>query len=364
MIIVKGRVEINKKIFFPTFILMVLFSMHCSENEWRGRIYNEDGARVVENYGEGLWGDNINEIISFIKEISLGKESGEDYLMFHTDIDISVDLNLNIYVLDSGNHRFIKFDKNGNYVWSVGRKGQGPGELQRPLKIKINPQQEICILDGFFRVHIYDNQGKYKRTIRLENSTEDFQYINNQRIFVRTHILNQTGLAATINSNEFKIIEKFSVDYAYGPKISGGGNIGGDIKYIQNIIYMVLPDKYEIRKYDLNGKLLQKIRRDFKFEPPEVKRLERGFLISGKTKLGPCFLDKRGLLINEVFQIIGESEEDFELIFFLDFFNDKGKFLGSYKLPAWTKLIAIDSECKYYFVTLNPFPGIIRSALK
>jgi hypothetical protein len=126
-----------------------------------------------------------------------------------------------------------------------------------------------------------------------------------------------------------------------------------------------LPDKYEIREYDLNANLLREIKRDFDFESPIVKKLQGGgFAIGGKTKLGPCFLDKNGLIISEVFQIKGNSEKDFKFIFFLDFFNSDGKFLGSFLLPEWTKLIKIDSDNKYYFVTLDPIPSVIRSSIR
>lgn len=344
--------------------MILVFVIHCSESKWKGKIYKEQDAVVIENYGAGLWGDIIDDKISFNKEISLGKMSGEDYLMFNNSIDVAVGSDLNIYVLDMGNHRFIKFDKKGNYRWTAGRKGQGPGELQNPQKIRIKPQKEVCVLDGNFLIHIYDIHGKYKDTIRLEQSTEDFQYIDDQRIFVRTPIPNYTGLAAAISSNEFEMIKEFPVDYPYGPKISGWGDIGGDIQWIQNAVYMVLPDKYEIRKYDLNGKLLQKIKRDFKFEPPEVKRRGGGFRISRKNRMGLCFFDqKRGCLINQFFQIIGENEPDIEIVFYLDFFNDGGKFLGSFKLPGPRRLMAIDSDGKYYFVNYDPFPGVIRSSL-
>jgi hypothetical protein len=160
-------------------------------------------------------------------------------------------------------------------------------------------------------------------------------------------------------------MKEFPIEYPYGPKIPGSGNIGGDIRYMDDKIYMVLPDKYEIREYSLDGKLLRKIKRDFDFEPPMVKRLDGGgFAIGGKTKLGPCFVDKNGFIINEVFQIQGDSDTDFQLVFFLDFFSSDGKFLCSHRLPEWTRLAMVDTENKFYFITLDPFPSVIRSSLQ
>ena len=354
-----------KKLLLFFIILGSISAFFCSKSEWKGRTYTEDGVPVIESHGPGIWGDYIDKKISFSEDFMLGKESGEDYVMLHTDIDVAVDPEANIYVLDIKNNRFIKFDKDGNHIWTTGKQGQGPGELQRPSKIKINPHQEICILDGFFKVHFYDSDGNYRRTIRLDRAIEDFQYMRDGRIFAQTTIPQQTGLGGAYFSGQFEFLEKFPVEYPYGPKISGGGYIGGKIEYIEEKIYMVLPDIYEIREYDENGNLSRKIKRDFSFDPPVVKRLEgRGFSIGGRTKLGPCFIDQSGFLINQVSQIKGETEKDMELQFLLDFFRDDGKFLGSYLLPEWTKLIAVDSDNKYYFVTISPFPKVIRSTLE
>jgi len=359
--------ERNLKKSLLSFILLgSLVAFFCSKSEWMGRTYTEDGVPVIENHGPGIWGENINKKISFSEDFTLGKESGENHVMFHTDIDVAVDPDANIYVLDMRNNRFLKFDKDGNHLWTAGKQGQGPGELLGPSKIKINPyHQEICVLDSFFKLHIYDLEGYYNRTIRSDRAIEDFQYLSDERIFAQITIPQQTGLAGAYLNSQFEFLEKFPAEYSYGPKISGGGYIGGNIEYIQDIIYMVLPDIYEIREYDGNGNLLRKIKRDFSFDPPEVKRLERGgFSITGRTKIGPCFRDKRGFLINQVSQIKGETEKDIEVQFFLDFIRNDGKFLGSYFLPKWTKLISVDFYNKYYFVTISPFPKVIRSTLE
>lgn len=58
-----------------------------------------------------------------------------------------------------------------------------------------------------------------------------------------------------------------------------------------------------------------------------------------------------------------KPEQEVEVKFYLDFFNEKGQFLGSYKLPEETKLNTIDHEDNFYFVQQEPFPRVIRSTL-
>ncbi len=203
------------------FIFICMLPSRCSREPWEGRIYKENGVKVIESHGSGLWGEIIEDKIDFITELTIGEEVGENHLVFHSSLDVAVDSNQDIYVLDKRNHRFMKFDSKGNHIWTSGRQGQGPGELQNPNKIKITPSKGICILDGSDKIHFYDLQGRY----------------------------------------------------------------------IQNRIYMLLPDTYEIREYDVDGTFIRKIRRDFKFTPPEVKRIGvGGFSVSSRTRLGPIYL--------------------------------------------------------------------------
>lgn len=107
----------------------------------------------------------------------------------------------------------------------------------------------------------------------------------------------------------------------------------------------------------------EKIKRKIELKPPEIKAYKGGLSIGSKYRLGPCFLYNSEILINELLFMEGESMKDIELKFFLDFFNEKGQFLGSYKLPEWTQLITIDHENNFYFVQLEPVPKVIRSTL-
>lgn len=345
------------------FIFICMLPTRCSQDQWEGRIYKEQGVKVIESHGSGLWGKIIEDKIDFITELTIGEEVGGNHLLFHTDLDVAVDSNQNIYVLDKRNHRFMKFDSKGNHIWTSGRLGQGPGELQRPNKIKITPSKGICILDGTDKIHFYDLQGRYNHSISANRSIVDFQYTEDGRIFMNTPLKQQAGLSAVICDEKFELLEVFSIEYPYGPKIYGGGYVGGDIRYIQNKIYMLLPDIYEIREYDVDGTSIRKIRRDFKFTPPEVKRIGGGVSISGRTKLGPIYLLMSKYLVVQILQIVGENEQDIVLSFSLDFFNIDGKFLCSYKLPDSTRLQFIDSKNKFYFVTIDPVPRVIRSSV-
>jgi hypothetical protein len=169
-------------------IFALFFLMSCSGDKWNGRIHKRGGATIIENYGHGMWEGKAGKKITFIKDLTIGKEVGPDYLMFRNNIDISVDPDQNIYVLDIGNCRLVKFDEEGDYVLTIGREGQGPGEFQGPSGVIIDQSLRICILDGNFSIHSYDVYGKHERTYRLDVPMKSFQAMKDRRFFARIEI--------------------------------------------------------------------------------------------------------------------------------------------------------------------------------
>jgi len=70
---------------------------------------------------------------------------------------ITVDNEENIYVIDWGNYRIQKFDKNGSYIQSFGRWGQGPGEFQHTMRFDIDELSgNLHIRDGGRLIKIGD----------------------------------------------------------------------------------------------------------------------------------------------------------------------------------------------------------------
>eukprot|EP00731_Ephydatia_muelleri_P028665 Em0020g309a len=59
---------------------------------------------------------------------------------FNDPDGITVDGSDNILVVDSGNHRVQKFTAEGEFITTVGTKGDGPLQFNRPTNIKIHPQ--------------------------------------------------------------------------------------------------------------------------------------------------------------------------------------------------------------------------------
>lgn len=352
---------------FISFVYLPLLAslVCCSRESWDGKIYKEQGVTVVENNGPGLWQKESAQPIRFLENLSLGSEQGEDHLVFYSELDVAVDRDLSIYILDIKNHRFLKFDKSGNFIWKAGRKGQGPGEFQWPRSVGVGPTGEIYVFDSPNQIHFFDDRGNYKRTVKLRGEAHALQVFPDGRFLLSIPLKGQLGVAAEYCSQEGEFLEKFPEEYRFGAKFSfaWGSWMGEHFQLLGGKIYLSLPDQYEIREYDLKGKLLRKIKRNIKLEPPEIKETGISFSIRMKDRSGPCSLYRSKMLVNRLLLFKGRSEKDYEMQFFLDFFNEKGQFLASYRLPELTWLSTIDSDGNFYFVQNEPFPRVIRSTL-
>ncbi len=140
-----------------TFSFILYVSGDGQKTKWKGKIDYENGVKVIKNPKDPLYGEISFELE---EDLSIGNEEDENYL-FYRIMDIKVDNEENIYVLEFGNLRIQKFDRNGNYLCTMGRQGQGPGEFQRPLQLLINEKKgTIGIRDGR-KLIVFDKDGNY-----------------------------------------------------------------------------------------------------------------------------------------------------------------------------------------------------------
>ncbi|MEE9389987.1 MAG: 6-bladed beta-propeller, partial [Candidatus Aminicenantaceae bacterium] len=161
------------------FLILFIFSLNVSAiwNEqkarWKGKTEQENGVKVIKNPGEPLYGEITFELE---EDLNIGNEDDENYLFFRLR-DIEVDSDGNIYVLDSGNRRLQVFEKNGKYLRTIGKRGQGPGEFNAPTQLQLDDETgNIFVKDNMRRkIIIFEKKGKYiDKDIRLVEVLRDF----------------------------------------------------------------------------------------------------------------------------------------------------------------------------------------------
>lgn len=66
-----------------------------------------------------------------------------------------------IFIVETGSHKILVFDLKGNYLYSLGERGNGEGEFNFPVSIAVN--NFIYIVDAMnHRIQVLDLDGKYK----------------------------------------------------------------------------------------------------------------------------------------------------------------------------------------------------------
>jgi len=137
--------------------------------EWSGEVEFKNGIKIVKNPSEPLYGEVLLELE---EDLSIGREDDDNYL-FYDPRNISVDDQRNIYILERGNHRIQKFDKNGQFLQTIGKKGQGPGEFERPYSLFLDKNNNIYVSDRG-KIHFFSHTGEFIKTIPLSDQVSIF----------------------------------------------------------------------------------------------------------------------------------------------------------------------------------------------
>jgi len=272
------------------FSALILFSsaiMESQNPQWNGEIEYENGIKVIKNPQEPLYGEIEFELE---EDLSIGNDRDDNYL-FYRIRDICVDDDKNVYVLEYGNFRVQKFDRNGQYLLTVGRKGQGPGEFEGPARLAVdNDTGEIYVKDRS-RVEIFDREGNYLRDVLVKNTLYDFVVDGNRNLWGILSILTETfPLHVFAKLDNRGAIEKEVAQFPFEWTQSQlGENVlilttdeEHDISIARrngdSLIYG-FSKEYRINAIDMEGNVLFIIRKD---EPPrsftsqELKKYDRG----------------------------------------------------------------------------------------
>jgi hypothetical protein len=115
----------------------------------------------VQNPAEPIY---RNAVLTIKEDLSIGREDAEEQYLFSDITGLDVSDEGSIYVINRPDANVRIFDRNGLFLKTIGRKGQGPGEMEMPVYIQIGAGRDIFIFDYMgYRGLYFNSDGEFLR---------------------------------------------------------------------------------------------------------------------------------------------------------------------------------------------------------
>jgi len=261
---------VKKSFLFILVLSFILVLTFCSQqkSKWEGTIEEVNGVTIVKNPLLPIY----TEDVFFLEEELVIKEEGEDYY-FSNLIGLAVNDEKRIFTIDYQAADVKVFDKEGMYIKTIGKRGQGPGEFSRPYHIFVSSQKEVVIFDLLLRRFSYFTfEGEFIKNVSTANYNIGFFNIDSEG--------NIIGLIPDRNpENPVYALRKFDSDLnpiltyvtspypnpqiynPFGPRPQWALSVDNEIIHS-------FPEFYEIRIFDAMGKEIRRIIKEY--EPMRV----------------------------------------------------------------------------------------------
>ena len=187
--------------------------------------------------------------------------------------EFDVDSDGNIYIVGWKNKEYYinKIDKKGNLILSFGRRGEGPGEINTPIRPTIYDDHFLVITDMFKKLIYYDLQsGRYVREILFKTPMLIVECLPNNKYLVYKSKNSSDSKelyfkCLEICDGQWKMIKELDVDEC--PPQEKMGLLPPYFMWrVSNQGIFIVNEKrgYEIQKYDHDGRLLRKIKKEYR----------------------------------------------------------------------------------------------------
>lgn len=156
---------------------------------------NPHGLRVDKD--DNVWAvDNKNhQVYKFTRDGKLLQiwgikgHSGTDDKTFNAPTDVAFAANGDFYVSDGyGNSRVVKFNKEGKYLLSWGKRGSAPGEFHTVHSVAVDSTGRVWVSDRENnRIQVFTPKGEFVKQWTHLGATQDLFITPSDEIWVITH---------------------------------------------------------------------------------------------------------------------------------------------------------------------------------
>ena len=277
--------------FFTSLCALFILGSHFGLSGLKHEIVTKEqdvkNVIVVSNPKEPNPKDGKKKRIVFKEELSLGEVEGDENYMFGQRVYFNVDDNGNFYVTDWDRKTIKKFNPEGEFLLTIGRPGEGPGEFQNIWGPWFDRENNLYVLDiANSRLSFFSKEGELLRQVKVPHLSS-VVYINRLGFYVttKTEIIEEDGVEKSIYvfglyDKQFNLKAEIFRDF-YESKRRSGRSAKSRVQFTADIlsesvyqpsmhfildshdfIYFGYPEKYEIKKYSPEGKLVKIIKKE------------------------------------------------------------------------------------------------------
>jgi hypothetical protein len=260
-------------------ILVISLLFYCAPKQDKVERIIEDGVEVVLNHLEPykIKGEPSTLILEEEFILDLERDDlAEAGMMDIGGFDVDSEGNIYLWCIMSSEDFIFKFNPKGEFVRSIGRKGQGPGELEGPFNLRINDRDEILVSERRRKKLVVINKnGDFIREIPIAGNhfmmtlLENRKILAMQSIFIREEGVTELPIVIyNENLEEVATLHKGqkAPNWVLAKEINGlTTNVNlSSWSISKGLVYLGNQDNgYEFLVFNSEGILIRKIRKEY-----------------------------------------------------------------------------------------------------
>ncbi len=273
-----------KKILFINLLCFFLLWSACSKREAResqARVEIVEGVTYIHNTAEPI---HPEKTVLFEKDLSISSEDEEGNIVLFDPRLYLVDSDENIYISESTDQVIKVFSPDGEYIKTIGAKGDGPGEFQSIGYLGFTPEGNFVVIDNRARrTNLFDASGQFLKSFSWQNFFSRAFLLKNNSYICQEYVYGEKRLDRKLfvkeidyDGNEIcsygeftlaqmKVVREGNTSFSMSMPHSPQSIFTGDQN--REWLYHCLNNQYIIEVYDNNGKMFRKIDRSYEPVP-------------------------------------------------------------------------------------------------
>ena len=319
------------------------------QGKWKGTVVKEGDVTVVKNPREPL---SKTPVLELKEDLSFGGPDAQGEAAFGQARQVVADDAGNMYVLDEQASDVKVFDASGKYLRTIGRKGQGPGELEFPMTLSLNRAAgELTVQQQTRGLSVFKTDGTFLRQQSLKGLISGRGRVDSRgHVYVLEIVLGDAGSSYATKklAPDGSLLATISETPAPGGK--GGSGVQRIRPFLPVAYFLVdredrliygYPETYELLFYgQADANILRKIRREYDPVPvtgEEKATLEKGIPPGMKVEIDypkdhPAYLRFFLSDLGHIFVQTYEKAAGGALVH--DIFDAEGRFIGRVPLKG------------------------------